>query len=155
MSGKLQKVVLDSSLLSTEDEVKNLLEMFEFYLVERGFGKSIVVLRDIIGDLRTIIGRLLTDHFLKLQREREAHFCATLATLLLERAEKCGQSDEDEHEYIDYCIEEVLMSFEYAQEIKSEFRGDPVMQRLLMIDIPILRPFDYGLRQRIRLVKSN
>lgn len=134
-------------------EVKNLLEMFEFFLTERQLGKPIGVLGDAIHDLRIIVQRLLTDHFLKLPAEDEGRFCSTLATLLAERCARLPSVTEADRKYFDYLIGEILTCFEWAQEIKAECPDDPATQRILAIDIPLLRPFDYGVRSKIKMVR--
>ena len=144
--------VYDLGMISVEEEVKNLLEMFEFYLTERSLGRPVELLGEIVVDLRVIISRLLTEHFLKLHPDREANFCATLAELLTERAENLPLYSSDDDQYIDYVVGEILTAFEWAQEVKAEFKGDMVMQRIVVLDIPILRPFDYSVRDQMRVV---
>ena len=134
-------------------EVKNLLEMFEFYLTERQLGKSIGVLGDAVRDLRIIVQRILTEHFLKLAPDDEGRFCSTLATLLAERCTRLPSVTEADRKYFDYLIGEILTCFEWAQEIKSECPDDPATQKILAIDIPLLRPFDYGIRSKIKMVR--
>jgi hypothetical protein len=136
-------------------EVKNLLEMFEFYLTERQLQKPINILSDAVHDLRIILQRLLIDYFLKLSTEEELRFCSTLASLLAERSTKIVSAGEDDKKYFDYLIGEILTCFEWAQEIKSEFPEDSDTQRILAFDIPLLRPFDYGIRAKIRMVKPS
>ncbi len=135
-------------------EVKNLLEMFEFYLTERQLRKPIGVLGDAVRDLRIIVQRLLIDHFLALSPEDEVRFCSILATLLAERCTKLPNVLEADRKYFDYVIGEILTCFEWAQEIKSEFPDDIATQKILAIDIPLLRPFDYGVRSKIRMVEA-
>lgn len=144
-----------SALISpvVNGEVKNLLEMFEFYLTERQLRKSISVLSDAVHDMRIIVQRLLIDHFLMLSEDEEARFCSTLAMLLAERSTKIPSANEEDKKYFDYVIGEVLTCFEWAQEIKSEFPDDAATQRILAFDIPLLRPFDYGIRAKIRMVR--
>ncbi|MFH0800750.1 MAG: hypothetical protein V2A66_11320 [Pseudomonadota bacterium] len=154
MSEKLGKKEMNSSLLPVEDEVKNLLDMFEFFLAERHLDKSIGALGDSVRDMRLIIGRLLSDHFMKLPPEGEAKFCSSLASMLADRAETLPFDSDGDREYVDYCIGEILTSFEYAQEVKEECPEDPVLQKILALDIPILRPFNYGMRDRLSLVKA-
>ncbi len=151
MAEPTAKAQVDAVLLSTEEEVHNLLEMFAFYLGERSRGRSIASLKETVYQLQLILGRILTEHFLNIPPEREAHFCATLATLLQERSDHLSRED-GEIEYIGYCIDEMLVPFEYAQEVKAKFPHDPVMRRILAVDIPILLPFDYGMRRRLCLV---
>ena len=135
-------------------EVKNLLEMFEFYLTERQLQKPINILGDAVHDLRIIVQRLLIDHFLRLPPQDESRFCSTLATLLAERCTKLPSVGEEDRKYFDYVIGEILTCFEWAQEIKSEFPEDLETQRILAFDIPLLRPFDYGIRSKIKIVKA-
>ncbi len=145
------KIALISPIVN--GEVKNLLEMFEFYLTERQLQKSIDVLSDAVHDLRIIVQRLLIDHFLKLSAADEGRFCSTLATLLAERSTRIPSANMDDKKYFDYVIGEILTCFEWAQEIKSEFPEDLDTQRILSFDIPLLRPFDYGIRVKIRMVR--
>ena len=133
-------------------ELKNLLEMFEYYLTQRQLRKSITVLGEAIRDLRIIIQRLLTEHFLQLDEEEEAQFCSSLAALLAERSTKLPAVSEADRKYFNYLMSEILTCFEWAQEIKAEFPDDRAIQKLLAIDIPLLRPFDYGLRSKIHVV---
>jgi hypothetical protein len=133
-------------------ELKNLLEMFEFFLTQRQLRKSINTLGEAIRDLRIIIQRLLTDHFLALPEEDETQFCSSLAALLAERSTRLPAVSDPDRKYFDYLIGEILTCFEWAQEIKAEFPNDPAIQKLLAIDIPLLRPFDYGLRSKIHVV---
>jgi len=133
-------------------EIKNLLEMFEFYLTQRQLQKPIAILSEAIRDLRIIIGRLLTEHFLNLSEGEEAQFCSALARLLAERCANLPGASEEDRKYLDYIIGEILTCFEWAQEIKAEFPNDSDTQKALMVDIPLLRPFDYGLRLKIHVV---
>jgi len=140
---------------SPEEEVQNLLEMFEFFLTERSLDRPVALLGEVIGDVRVIIGRLLSNHFLNFSPEQEAHFCAALATLLTDRAWKLPLTTEQDADYIDYFVSEILLAFEWAQEVKAEYSHDPNMKKMVAEDIPVLRPFDYGLKGRMRLVLSD
>ena len=51
------------------------------------------------------------------------------------------EEGETEAEYCHYCVSEILTAFEYAMEIKKEFSGDPILQKMLALDIPILQHF--------------
>lgn len=139
-------------LQPVEKEVRNLLEMFEFFLTERQLGKPIDALGESVKDMRLIVGRLLVDHFLGLSTSQEEKFCAALAAMLADRAEALPLERGDDREYGKYCIGEILTVFEYAQEIKAAYPGDRILQKILALDIPILRPFDYGLRGKLKLI---
>ncbi len=139
---------------SIRREVKNLLEMFEFFLSERQLEKPIDLLGESVRDLRIIIGRLLVDHFLNLSTEDEERFTEALAELLVDRAERIPTENEADVEYFEYVVGEVLMAFEYAQEIKAAYAEDPIQQKIMALDIPVLRPFDYGLQKKLKLIKK-
>ena len=148
---KLQPTV-DASLISAEEEVRHLLEMFEFYLSESHLGRPVSILQTVVQDLRLLLGRLLTEDFLQLNDDSSAHFCATLTTLLTERAAILPWMSERELEYVDYVVSELLTPFEWAQEIKAECPRDLLLQRMIAVDIPLLDSFDFRLREYLRLV---
>lgn len=141
-------------LKPVEIDVKSLLEMFEFFLTERHLCKSIEALGRCIRDMRIIIGRVVVDHFLRLSTAEEERFIEALATMLADRSAALPFDDDDGGKYYDYCIEQILLGFEYAQEIKESYSDDPVLQKILSLDIPILRPFDYGLKGKLKLVNQ-
>lgn len=142
----------DSGILPMENGVKNLLDMFEFYLTERQLGRPIDKLGESVRDLRILIGRILIDYFLRLDAKDEEKFCSALAAMLAERAERVPTEDRADGEHVNYCITEIITSFEYAHEIKENFPDDPVFQKMLALDIPILRPFDYGLKGKLKII---
>jgi len=143
---------IKGALLPVESEVKHLLDMFEFFLTERHLEKSIDVLGESVKDMRILIGRILVDHFLDLDTEGEQNFCQALADMLADRSSSLPVDGGVEQTYQDYCIGEILTSFEYAQEIKESYPDDTVLQKILALDIPILRPFDYGLQGKLKVV---
>lgn len=153
--GKKLKPALDVGMITVEEDVRHLLEIFEFYLSERHLGRPVSILQSIVQDMRILLGRLLTEYFLQLTEEREAHFCAILTTLLSERAELLPWMNEKERDYIDYVLAELLMPFEWAQEVKAECPHDKLLQRLIAVDIPLLDSFEFRLRDKIRLVANN
>lgn len=134
-------------------EIKNLLDIFEFYLTERALGRPIDSLGESIRDMRHILERLLIDHFMKLPSKEEEKFLKTLATLLADRSTNVPAEEKGDEEYIDYCIGEILTVFETAGDIKERYSSDSILQKMLALDIPILRPFDYGTRNNLKLVK--
>ncbi|MFH1874578.1 MAG: hypothetical protein ABH859_05260 [Pseudomonadota bacterium] len=131
-------------------EVKNLMEMFEFYLLERQLDKPIEALGIALRDIRIIMQRILLHHFIHLPPEEESRFCIALAKMLANRCTKLPNVTEADRQYFDYCISEILGCFEWAQEIKAEYHEDKIVQETFMLDIPLLRPFDYGLRNKLR-----
>ena len=130
-------------------EVRNLLEMYEFYLVERNLKKPIEQLTEIVRDLRIIIQRLL-NFYLDLSTSDEELFAKALAYDLTEK----GKSLTPDEEYIMYFVEQTLVPFEWATEIKSAYADSLEMQKMLAADIPILRPFDYGFQGQMKVLHA-
>lgn len=154
MKVALQTLPVSPPPLSLESEVKHLLAMVEYYLVERSLERPVERLYDAMTSLRKIVSRLVLEHFLRLDADREPDFCAAITTMLTERTEELPLSDVD-RPHVEYLVEEILKSFEWAQEIKAEFPHDPVMQRIVSLDIPILDRFDFGLREKLHLVTAD
>lgn len=146
------KKKFSEALLPVEGEVRHLLDMFEFFLTERYLGKPIDSLGETVRDMRIIIGRILVDHFLGLDSDDEEKFCQALAEMLTDRSSNLPVEGGVEPAYQEYCIGEILTSFEYAQEIKESYPDDTVLQKILALDIPILRPFDYGLQSKLKVI---
>lgn len=145
---------MKKSLEPVKKEISNLLEMFEFFLTERQLGRPVDKLGDCVRDLRIILGRLLLDHFMEIPKKTDREFCSNLATMLAERAGTLPTEKADGVQYIKYCISEIIACFELASEIKTQYKNDAVFQKILALDIPILRPFDYGLRAKLSVVKG-
>jgi hypothetical protein len=137
-----------------ETDIKNLIDMFEFFLTERHLEKPIEAIGRCVRDLRIIIGRIVVDHFLKLTPKEEERFCEALAQVMTDRCAALPFSTDEDKAYQSYCLEQILVSFEYAAEIKRAYSDDPVLQKILSLDIPILRPFDYGLQGKLKVVEK-
>jgi hypothetical protein len=135
-------------------EVKNLITMFDYFLAQRELEKPVESLGEIVRDMRIIIGRLLMDHFMSLSDADGEKFTGALAEMLADCCESQKARGDPDDEYSAYCVGEILTTFEYAREIKKEFADDMVLQKMLALDIPILRPFDYGLRGRFKVLES-
>jgi hypothetical protein len=138
-----------------EGEVKSLLDMFEFFLTERQLGKPIDSLGEAVKDIRIIIGRILVDYFLKLNEHEEEKFVSALAAMLADRCTGLPFDSDEDKAYQDYCVEQVLIAFEYADEVKRSYPEDHVLQKILALDIPILRPFDYGLQGKLKVLEKH
>lgn len=117
------------------------------YFQSRLDGEPIPVLNEIIRELRIMLQQVLLDHFLPLPVEKGRQFRVSLADHLSGVCRsfdgKGGAHDEAHHRY---CMQEVLACFEWAEQIKLEVPHDPITQKVLSVDIPILRPFNYGLK---------
>ncbi len=65
----------------------------------------------------------------------------------LDRVRKESPITHPEHEeYMGYCLREVNLAFELADQIYTEYKTQPHVAFALIQDLPILRPFDYGTR---------
>jgi len=90
---------------------------------------------------------------IKLTPSKADKFATKLAVVLAKRADSIPAQSREDRKYAKYCIGEIITVFEWSVEIKRQFPRDAEAQRILALDIPVLRPFDYGLRTKIRLVK--
>lgn len=155
--GKIKKAgnskEVGAVLRPVESDVRHLLDMFEFFLTERQLGKPIDALGESVRDMRLIIGRILIDHYMALPLKDETKFCKAMAEMLADRCAIIPIEGDEDQEYHNYCISEILTSFEYAHEVKSNHSGDKVLQKILALDLPILRPFNYGLRGKFKILK--
>ncbi|GEM_PF-5496349 len=66
--------------------------------------------------------------------------CESLRDIQLQLA-RLPHGDRD---YFDYCLREIGLIFELAGQITKQHQGNPELIRILVDDLPILRPFDYG-----------
>lgn len=118
------------------------------YLQARLAKEAITTLNEIIRNLRIVLQQVLIDYFLTLPLPKAREFRFALGDQLhnvcneLKRGGGYSVADQEHHQY---CVREILACFEWAEQIKEEIPDDPVTQRILAVDIPILRPFDYGL----------
>ena len=107
--------------------------------------ESIQILNQAIHDLRIVIQQIILDHFILLPLPQGRNFRASLMDQLSNASHECYAGHEgEEKEHRHYFIKEIITCFEWAEQIKEEIPNDPVTQKILAVDIPILRPFDYG-----------
>jgi hypothetical protein len=132
-------------------EYKNLLSEFELFLTQRRIGRPVSELQTTVQNMRILIGKIITRHFVSLPPQEELEFTEILTDGLTGICQDLSKGDKSELKYYDYCIAEILLCFEWAQQIKAE-AGDLVTQKIMLQDIPILRPFDYGLRAQFRVI---
>ncbi len=134
-------------------EMSRFLETFELFITQRKLNKPVVELHQTLHELRMQLIGIITKNFLTIPSEDEARFCRFLADELTKVCKEFPQ-DEQDRDYYDYCIAEILLCFEWVQQIKQECAGDLITQKVMLQDLPILRPFDYGLRGQMRLVPA-
>lgn len=131
-----------------QKEISQLTDLVRHYLQSRLQSAAIEVLNQTIRDLRIQLQQVVTNYFLHLPLPQARAFRSTLTDQLMgvvhELQPQCTKGDEDHHYY---CVREVVACFEWAEQIKEEIPEDPLTQKILAIDIPILRPFDYGLKK--------
>jgi len=131
-----------------QKEMSQVVGLVRQYLVSRLQRESMEVLNQIVRNLRILLQEVVTNYFLHLPLPQARQFRAALGDQLMgvcnELHSRCGREDEEHHRY---CVREIMACFEWAEQIKEEIPDDPVTQKILAIDIPILRPFDYGLKK--------
>lgn len=134
-------------------EIMRFLETFELFITQRKLNKPVTELHLTLHEMRMQLISIITKNFLTIPSEDEANFCRFLADHLAKVCKEFPQ-DEQDRDYYDYCIAEILLCFEWVQQIKQECSGDLITQKVMLQDLPILRPFDYGLRGQMRLVSA-
>ncbi len=50
-------------------------------------------------------------------------------------------------DYAEYCLREIRIAFELAVQVMEEYRNDETVAQIMLRDLPIFRPFDYGVQQ--------
>lgn len=115
------------------------------YFLGRLKQEPIQFLNQIIHDLRVSLQTIITDHFMQLSLAEQREFRGFLSDQLSSVFAECyGKHDHKDGWHPQYCIKEIMVCFEWAEQIKVEIPDDPITQKILAVDIPILRPFDYG-----------
>lgn len=132
-------------------EITRFMETFELFVTQRKLNKPVIELHQTLHELRMQLINIISKNFLTIPAEDEPKFCRNLADELAKICKEFPQ-DEQDRDYYDYCIAEILLCFEWVQQIKQECAGDLITQKVMLQDLPILRPFDYGLRGQMRLV---
>ena len=129
-------------------EMKKIVDMVCRYFQARLQKETLSILNETVRTLRIALQTILTDHYLALPLSKAREFRYALADQLSNVCEEvrsrhnCSHHDENHHRY---CVKEILSCFEWAEQIKAEIPDDIITQRVLALDIPILRPFDYGI----------
>lgn len=137
----------------SKPEVDRIVEHVRRYWRSRLDEGDMAVLSETIRQLRVILQETLTGSFLSLTLSKAREFRFALSDELFNAGNDLkGQCAQNDHNHHRYCIQEILACFEWAEQIKEEIPDDVLTQRILAVDIPILRPFDYNL-SRVRPVK--
>jgi len=126
-------------------DISQIVGLVKRYFQDKLNNEPISALNLVIHDLRIIMQRVVTDYYLQLSLAEEKRFRGALADQLVSAIGQVYVGKESQHkEHRQYCVNEILACFEWAEQIKEEVPDDPVTQKILAVDIPILRPFDYG-----------
>lgn len=134
-------------------EMTRFLETFELFITQRKLNKPVTELHQTLHEMRMQLINIISKNFLTIPADDEANFCRHLADELATVCKEFPQEEQD-RDYYDYCIAEILLCFEWVQQIKQECTGDLITQKVMLQDLPILRPFDYGVRGQMRLVPA-
>jgi hypothetical protein len=135
------------------EEVTRFFETFELFITQRKLNKPVTELHQTLHEMRMQLIGIIARSFLTIPASDEAGFCRAFADGLAGICREFPQTEQDQ-DYYDYCIAEILLCFEWVQQIKQECTGDLITQKVMLQDLPILRPFDYGLREQMRLLKT-
>ena len=133
-----------------KEELEHLGDLLSYYLVQRDLAKPVPFLQQIIKDLRRVIIRMISSYFTPLPRHQESWFIYEIVDALSYTRNEIVEEGIDE-DYCDYCINQIIASFERAVEIKYSSRKE-IDQKELLFNSPILQGFDLKLRPFIKLL---
>lgn len=134
-------------------EMERVVAQVRGYWRSRLNGEEVTALSESIRQLRVLLQETLTGAFLALTLPKAREFRFALSDELTNACNEFkNQCQPDDHQHHAYCVKEIVACFEWAEQIKAEIPDDILTQRILAVDIPILRPFDYGV-SRPRPVK--
>ena len=132
--------------MNTENEIKQIVTCVNNYLEARTEKEPMQILNEHIRELRICLQHAITHIVLPLTLDKAREFRLALADQLSTLCdERRGNVGSGEHHHYDYCLHQIISCFEWTEQIKEEVPDDPITQQILAVDIPILRPFDYGL----------
>lgn len=135
--------------MDTSKELKQIAGLFDRYLEDRLNGEPIQLLNENIREMRIAIQHAVTHVFLPLPIDKAREFRRAMADRLTTLCDgKRGRSSSGELQHQGYVVRQILSCFEWAEQIKEEVPDDSITQQVLAVDIPILRPFDYGLGKK-------
>lgn len=135
--------------MDTGKELKQILNLFNRYLEDRLNDEPIQILNEHIREMRISLQHAVTHVFLPLPIDKAREFRRAMADRLTTLCdEKRGRSSSGELQHQGYAVRQIMSCFEWAEQIKEEVPDDPITQQVLAVDIPILRPFDYGLGKK-------
>jgi hypothetical protein len=106
-----------------------------------------------IRQVRSLIAAAIHDFLESAPKDLRA-LRETISAGLAKQEKSASRQDAMHEEYIKYCLREIALAFELADQIYSEFRHKPEVAKTLISDLPILRPFDYGIRQETTAEES-
>ena len=129
-----------------KEELEVILDSLREFLINKDQNKPLEELHEIIRNLRISLHEFVINHYMPLSLQEGETFQSALADQLVNLCMEMNDGDEKDP-YHDYCIEEIMACFSWAQQIKEEVPHDLITQKVLAVDIPILRPFDYGVKQ--------
>lgn len=101
-----------------------------------------------VRQLRMITTQLLQDaagHGISAMQELREAMGKELHDMSRIGRARCGSPAEEEH--LAYCLREIQLAFEMAEQIIAEYPTEPEIAKILIHDLPIFRPFDYGMVQ--------
>jgi len=137
-------------------EIRGVLVLVGKYFDNRLQKQPLQVLNIMVHDLRIALHQMILDHFLPLPLDQAREFRSALVDQLMgvygQYQSKCSKAEDKEHCH--YLIKQIVLSFELAEQIMEEIPHDPITQRILAVDIPILRPFDYGVGVASKVVQD-
>lgn len=134
-------------------KLEQLGDLVAYLMLQRQNNKPIIFLRQIVRDIKQLLCKLISSHYLFLSPEESASFLEDVTSLLDELGLAASEERLDEY-FCDYCVEKIISSFEYADRLKiSDITLDKKMS--LISRIRLVEDFDFQLRPLLRLVSQS
>lgn len=133
-----------------ESDLENLGNLISYLIVQRDLGKPVTKLKEILRDLRLTILSIISSYYKPNSADSNYFFMQEVRDFLADLHDEVKGDNFDE-EYFKYCINEIRQTFENADQIKS---ANP-SKRGRLLNVLILKSFDFKLKPLIRLIKTD
>lgn len=138
------------NVIIPKSELEKLGDLVSYLVVQRELAKPVPNLRRILRDLRLVILGMIKSYYNPSNLEESELFVKEISDCLSSLQDGLDNEEFDE-EFIEYCTGEIVSTFKKAGRIKL---ANPTVRGKLL-DMLVLRSFDFKLKPLIRIVKSD
>ncbi|MBI4239260.1 MAG: hypothetical protein HY696_12705 [Deltaproteobacteria bacterium] len=121
-----------------------LLDTLTLLITQYRLGASMTDRHQTVKGLRSLITKAIQETILQQSSTLQDMRLALERGLAVVEHNCAAGTDPGLSDHIDHCLREVRLAFELAEQVWEEHRNDAVTAQMLIEDLPILRPFEYG-----------